>query len=91
MLLDIDSVKDMAHNNEPVDKSLFISTISSCKWYGPYKHVPSERYYFLSLLESGDNEYYIEFQIFIHTTGDKYLFLTRLRNDSIIGTQEMIC
>jgi hypothetical protein len=57
----------MLYNNEnninqspAVNKTLFFNTITTSKWYGPYKtDVGFEVYHLFSIVSTGDNKYYV--------------------------------
>lgn len=51
----------------PVDTDKYLDEITRSRWYGPYKSKSYEYYYFLSIIDSGENKYLVRFQLSLDT------------------------
>ena len=51
---------DITHNSEPVDKIEYLKTLKNAKWYGPYIDGIFDMVQMVTIIESGENEYYVQ-------------------------------
>ena len=48
---------------DPVDKAAFCETIKQCRWYGPYRWESGDWFYFISINQEGDNQFYVSLEL----------------------------
>ena len=57
--------RNLSNSNSypPVDSIKYLKTLRQCRWHGPFKELTQDWYYFLTINQEGDNEYYVRLEL----------------------------
>lgn len=90
-LHNLDHIWDKNDHGQPVDKQLYLNTIKTSKWCGPYKQAETERHDFYTIAESGDNEIFICLSLFLDHPPQQVVNLYYCMNKCMIGWKHSFC
>lgn len=74
-----------SHQDAPVDQILYLKSIGSCKWYGPYVNRSFEGLIFYSINDTGDNSYHAKFGVYMDSNYPGSVGLMLSMDDSDIA------
>lgn len=75
--------------NKQNDEQPYLRDISSSRWSGPYKAKIFDKFYFISINQSGDNNYYAAIYVDLWNPPIQQLHFQRLNVDRLIEKEQL--
>lgn len=74
MLHDTTHLLNQFMSRNPVNRALYLQTLTQSKWYGPYKDDSGDIFCFFAITNSGNNDYTVALCINVDNLPNQYIY-----------------